>query len=470
VPEAGCPELSESAKAQALVLSERGLHGPGGYMFPLDPKDAPRVLETATRMGVRQVWVGLAAAQCIGLPQELAPPRERQAQAHLWGRPHAWVDAMTAAGWTAATDPPGLNPWLRLRRGDQLLDVVFPAWDERNPFRGARGVAELLSALGLYARHVGIRYRRSPGSTGTALMRATNTFDRDRESAPPPPALASDSDDAGLWLDVQGVVASSSQGWVHAFDVNGMYLAACSSADLGHGSPTHHDGAPDVRGGSWPAYWRASLSGWEGLRLPFKVDGQPHWYTTPSIQLARDLGATVQVREAYVYPAHARALCSWYERLRDARRALMASPLLGAPLALRAVKATYTYALGWLQGHWEGTGDERFRPDWRGTIIARARANMTRALIRVEQGCGARPVGLSTDTVLYWSAEPDPVAAAHALGLELSDALGKWKPREGGATLPAAEFLDLVTGHRGAGRAIDRVFKAMTAARGEGEQ
>jgi hypothetical protein len=134
---------------------------------------------------------------------------------------------------------------------------------------------------------------------------------------------------------------------------------------------------------------------------------------------------------------------------------------LGASLALRAVKSTYTHALGWLGGGWLNAADKRFRPDWRGTVIARARANLTRHLLRIEQACGARPVGLSADTVLYWSERPAPAAAAADLGLDLSEALGKWKPREGGATLPAAEFVALCTGQRATGRAIDRVFRSM---------
>jgi hypothetical protein len=447
---------------RAGVLTAGGLLLPGRRFLELMPGDGPAVLAAASRMRLRQVWVGSAAMAAMGLPDALSLPQGGDAPLYGSAVAHPWVDHVRAAGWTC--DPGGLAGWVGFRRPEGTwVDLVFPRYDERNPFRAARSSASLLGALDLFARHLGLRYRHSPGSTGTALMADLDVFTREPLGRAPAPALEpGTADRVAPWVRDPGP-----DGWLHAFDVNGMYLAACSD-ELGHGEARQHPAA--VVGGkvqSWPGYWRATLHGGDDrFPLPFKVDGKHHWYTTAALQLAAEVGVKVKLTDVWTYPGHRRALRPWYERIRDARTALMAEPVsVEAQLALAALKSTYTQALGWLGGSWLDADDPRFRPDWREAIIARARANLVRHMLRVERVTGQLPViAARDDLVVYWSSFADPFVAAAQLGIgPLSAQLGKFKHA---GTVAARDFHRVLVeaGPRAKRRAVDLVLDQLEEA------
>jgi hypothetical protein len=413
-------------------------------LHQLDPADAVAAVEVAVRFGARQLWIGPAAARQIGLPERLTAPRERQDDPWRWGEPHPWVDALVAAGWTTSTEPAGLGPWFGLRRGDVWIDIVIP--DDENPFRAATSGRELLGALDLYAHHVGMRYRRSPGATGVALMRRLDAFDQVGDVEPPAPALDPEPAQPAVWLALDPEVPP----WLHSYDTNASWLGACSSLYLGLGRPVHRHGAPDGPfDPEWPGYWRARIEGPHRFPLPFWTDGRPHWYTSPSLALAREVGLRVEVMEAWTYPERRRALRPWYERLRDARSVFMelAGGAMGEEqrargrLALAACKATYTRALGWLRGGWLAPGAPEFRPDWHDSVISKGHANVHRHIHRTWRQHGAAPLGLEVDLVIYGSSEPDPLAAAARLALPLSRQVGKFKPA---ASMPGEQLAALL--------------------------
>lgn len=463
--ESGATEGQPSAlpsDPRAAALVPLGLLTCAGRRVSVDVADAPRVLETAARLGIRQVWIGPEQAARLKIPARFTVPKARRADAYRYGVAHVWSDAAGAAGWVSSSDPPGLAPWVGFRRGDQWVDVVLPSWSPDNPFAGATNAAVLLGALQDYAELLGLRYRRSPGTTGIALMRAVHSGRRavQLEEAPtlPHPAGKIDSEAPGSWLspEIEGAGA-----WLHAWDVNAMYLAACSSAELGFGEPEHIDRRRISSVLHWrPGYWLAAIDALPSrFPRPFVVDGRPRWYTTPALQWAAELALQVDIREGWVYPEQHRWLEPWYACLRDARRALMASDEPARRLALGAVKATYTRALGRLAGGWLQAGDETFRPDWRETVVDRARANMHRHLVRVENITGRVPVALNADAVVYASVHRDPDEAAAELGLQVSEQLGKWK--HAGGPLPASEAAALVGAHPTGGAALRPLLSAL---------
>lgn len=451
------PAPSASSRPALAVLVPAGLKTiEASVVAPA--RDLAGLARRALAESIRQIWVGPHMIRQLGLPEGL----ERNTNPAA----HPWLGAAVRDGWEAS--PTGLAPWIELRREGARLELVFPSWDpDGNPFAPAGSAQILLEALGLYANHLRLRYRWSPGASGLALMRAVHSgpgaIPLPTVGTPAPPAVDGyDSATSGAWLG-----ELPKEGWLHAFDLNGMFLAACSSAELGFGD-AEHTVAP-ARAGIHPAeiagragYFLANVHAprkapaWE---LPFKY-GRPHWYTAPGLAFLLELGVTARISEAWVYPEARRWLEPWYARLRDARAALGAEEGPAAALALAAVKRTYAAALGRLAGRWLDVGDASFRPDWRHVVIDRARANMHRHLLRANRP----PLALSADLAVWASDHDSPAAAAADLGLEVSGQLGKWK-HEGAITAAQAAA---ITGRVGGSRLrrLRALVDALEASRG----
>jgi hypothetical protein len=317
---------------------------------------------------------------------------------------------------------------------------------------------------------------------------------RDRYYLEPPgelPAPVVNIGDAEpfFWSAVRALTAAErSRPHLHVLDVNGMYLAAASAAELGIGVPEHVD-RPDwdrKRAGVWlarvrwphrlqPDPFHAGQFG--GVHL-HPVTGQPEaepparWYSTASVDLAMREGIGVELLEAWLFPDRVRYLSrsdkggrGWYERLRDARStlselrdALPAGPERDrAGRVLTAVKETYAYGLGDLAS-WRrhDRNDLMYRPHWAAEVRALARANLMRHLVPA----GARgvfPFAVVQDAVLFATDDPDPAA----LGLELSGQLGKFKVQD---SAELAAVLPLF-----ADGAVPAPVELLRAIRGQGE-
>jgi hypothetical protein len=167
-----------------------------------------------------------------------------------------------------------------------------------------------------------------------------------------------------------------------------------------------------------PGYWHGTIAGVDlppTLPDPFPCDPAGRWYTTPTLELAEQLGARVQLGEAYVWPEQHRLLQPWYRVLREARLSLSGP-------ARDAVKAVYTQFVGQLESRlWDREGDALFRPDIRQSIIAQARVNFWRILQRCAEA-GQPPALVYVDEALFIG-DADPLAAKPAavqLGEDLS--------------------------------------------------
>lgn len=380
------------------------------------------------------VWIHPSAHEFLGLPENIAVADYRKAAREGAGKHPFTVDA-AAAGFDVS--PPGLSHWFAVRRGAERVDIAVAAWD-RSAGLAKCSPRELQAAVEIFAERVGVAYFRSPGSTAIRVLRAVH---RDRHthrvldaSAEQPlgPGDYPPEEDFAWFRPLD--LTERGMAFLHGFDVNGQYLAAASSAELGFGEPEHL--IPKRAGGAlgWdvnlPGYWRADVSAptpADYLPDPFDPRGRglerrARWLTTPTIALAAECGVLGAIHEAYVWPQHHRYLGPWYERLRDARAALIGDERDGAAHALRLVKRCYQHGIGFLDGDWLRPGDELFRPDWRHTVIGRARANLYRAITRAVP----RPFAVNVDAVWIASDEPEP---SHAIsGLRISDQLGHFKP------------------------------------------
>lgn len=228
-------------------------------------------------------------------------------------------------------------------------------------------------------------------------------------------------------------------------DVNMAFAAAANRLNVGLGAAVHVH-APEFDK-ALPGSWLVDLSHIDvdpRLPNPFTPDGTrpggPAWYATPTVAYAVELGHDVRPTEAYVRPEHGAYLDAWYGRLRDAYMTTMAElgVVSGMPEAeflaamehhkeadparaglLSAVKATVKGGIGKLRERPQGTGyrpGERWpaldrptwRPDIRAAVIATARVNMHRKMVRFA-AVGLFPVAVLSDCAVYLSDGPGPL-------------------------------------------------------------
>ncbi|MFF3677994.1 telomere-associated protein Tap [Streptomyces sp. NPDC002120] len=234
--------------------------------------------------------------------------------------------------------------------------------------------------------------------------------------------------------------------YVVAIRVTLPLTAAASRRRVGLGAPVHVE--RPVFDKSLPGSWLVDLSSVtldERLPSPFTPDGRPPtgaaWYTTPTLSYAVELGFPVQPVEAYVRTAGGDYLDPWYKRMRDGYLATMADlgvsaglggrELLdalavhrqGDPGPARVLDAIAATAEGGVAKLGEGppeAGDgplrpwsapqrATWRPDIRAAVVATARVNAHRKMLRLARETGRFPVAVSADRVVYASDGPSPL-------------------------------------------------------------
>jgi DNA-binding XRE family transcriptional regulator len=233
--------------------------------------------------------------------------------------------------------------------------------------------------------------------------------------------------------------------WAVGIDVNMAFAAAANRLSVGLSEPLHTDGPRFDK--KLPGCWYVDLSHIEldeRLPSPFTPTGQrptgPAWYATPTVAYAQELGYDIHPLEAWIRPEAGPYLDPWYERLRDAYLATMADlgvtkelgeqefldamaghktadPTLAAVLS--AIKATVKGGVGKLrerpQGaryqpgeRWPALERPTWRPDIRAAVIATARVNMHRKMMRMA-AAGHFPLAVLSDCVVYPSPGPSPL-------------------------------------------------------------
>lgn len=234
--------------------------------------------------------------------------------------------------------------------------------------------------------------------------------------------------------------------YVVGIDVNMAFAAAANRLTVGLSAPVHvHRPLFDAK---LPGSWLVDLSHIrldERLPSPFTPHGErptgPAWYATPTVAYAVELGYPVTPLEAYLRYEHGPYLDAWYTRLRDAYVATMADlgitpgmpeeqflaamaghqhtdPVLAAVLS--AIKATVKGGLGklrerarsggWRPGEpWPALARPTWRPDIRAAVIAGARINMHRKMLKLATHADLYPVAILSDCAVYPSDGPSPL-------------------------------------------------------------
>lgn len=286
-------------------------------------------------------------------------------------------------------------------------------------------------ALALLA-WAGIEWQRGgPIPTGIAMIRAYAERVGAWQAPRLPEQLRHDVEASSVW-DRELSADERGRAWCHLIDKHAAYLGACSSLELGISSPAWSERPSFDR--RLPGYWRveADTAPWP-LLLPDPLGRdiprrrRREWFTTPTVELAAQQGIAFEITEAWTWPIHRRVLRPFYERCRDARRALEAilarepppRRLAATIEAQRALKAIYAATLGGGLASLKDGKRERpppwYRPDWRHHVIAKARANMLRNLAEWATR-GVLAAAIYNDGAYVLADTPPEIAADASLG------------------------------------------------------
>jgi len=418
---------------------------------------AGALLTLARQHGLTQLWIHPSwAVDVAGLPDRIVgpdghrimPSRNPGDADNCMAHPFVTEDAQ---GWDI--QPHGLAIRLHaFTRGiaKSAIDLYLVGYGD--VMSDAPDGKALALALDYFRRAVGIPLSGSTGTTSGHLLTQLHSGKPGAIAlvAPaqlPPPALIASLESDTSWA--RPLTPDERQRrYVHGYDKRSMYLGACASLALGHGNATHVErpdpsSAPITFDKRTPGYWLAHVEGGDtanGL-LPDPIRptlrtssaaaqmGAPdgyQWLTTPTLALAVEIGATLDIQEAWVWQTAHKPLEPWYVRLRDARLALLPGDAGDArrypnsdarALALAQVKGLYRAQSGRFNAAFYADAVARgeqpsplYRPDWRHALIAQARANQYRAARRLAR-VGVYPFAVQVDCFYIASDDPNPRTA-----------------------------------------------------------
>lgn len=420
---------------------------------------------TRYRVASGQVWITEAIARGLGIDTEAlakAEPRQRETLMRSLTAELPLVTEAKAAGWTLGGKDGGLGRWTRLwQTGRSTWLAVLPAMDpspaETPILEGNPAPQELAHRLGLFASTVGYPFAMNAQTTGFDFAFDLRYRDRDRfftPYEPCEPASIPNVEADQSWSRVP-TPEETQHTYLHLYDRSGSYLPV-AGMPLGVGQPLHYPNDPPKLDLRLPGYCLIEVPESGDWRLPNPLDpivgrwaGRTRWVTTPALQIANELGYEPQILEAYIWHDKAAIFEAWYQRLRDARKVLMAGDDLDHRACFNQVKAIYARTIGMMGSTTFMEGRRGYAPDRRHMIIGKSRANVLRRIWQIGTDTGRWPVAAITDTIAYTSNEADPIKAWPGKPEHLGRQLGQYKP-EGTALL--ADHLPYLTGEPWKGR------------------
>lgn len=355
-------------------------------------------------------------ARALGIDPDVALNADVSKRNSAFGeahRAHPAITAALAAGWVTP-HPEGSEPevqlWTKLYRPEQdSVLVTFMPLLGATLLSGDASAAQVARRLGEYSRLTGAGWHLSPHATGLDLMAHLRRGRAEEFARTTVPDVARRIGDPDLNWCRPPSAEESGMTYVHAYDRGGSYLAGVAGLELPVGE---FEAFPEGRAfdASLPGYWKIRMpeaGDWRHPHPLFKLrKREVDWVTTPALAYARELEYEPEILEAVVWPQHARILDPWYARMRDARTAADVPGDADLAVVRSMIKETYTQSIGMLTSH-HVEDKAIYAPQRRHMIVAKARTNLLRAVVRIGNETGQWPLAVQTDTVVYASDEPD---------------------------------------------------------------
>lgn len=279
----------------------------------------------------------------------------------------------------------------------------------------------LLGAL-CYLQELGITVEFSPGFTAIELMKQMSKLHAQWTRLSDISIIPWYSESDILWY--RPLTADEQHmRYLHFYDRNSMYLAACTGSELGEGEPAEVPGARFDK--KLCGIWELNITKYpSGEFCPPAITGK--MAVSPIVELLPGLGYEFEIKRGWIWEnegkliKHHRTLNSWGKHLWDARQALKLDPQNRFPndesrdVAYRMIKIISTNGLGWLdiaKERGKKSTNPWHRPDWRNQIIGLARARMLLKILAIYEQHRVWPVAVKTDAIAYASNEPNPMLA-----------------------------------------------------------
>jgi hypothetical protein len=433
---------------------------------------------TQYRAAPGQMWVTREMTAALGIDPDQITGKEGH---HLGKRCQdltrgsALVTEAIDEGWQLGGRGDCLNSWTRVWRGEQrgvwvALIAAMPTGERDMPFlKDNPSPATLARRIALLAGALHAPWAMSGSTTGFNHLddlRWKNRKEYFQPYEPVPPALVSELEREWNWsrhLEEH----EANRKYLHLFDRGGSHAAGMAGLEVGIGEPEHHpDGcAFDPK---LPGYHLIEVPEIGDARMPhpLKPTGKvrslpvkPIWVTTPTLQLAYEMGYEVPVLESYTWAKHGRVFDPLYTRWREARASLDVEDA-DSQIARDQLKVIYTRTVGMMAsetymgeegaemrgvapGAADGGRRRHFAPDRRHHIVAKARCNILRRVLQIGADTGQWPVAVWRDTILYVSDEPEPAKAWPGTEKYYGRGFGQYKPE---GTLALADYARFFTG------------------------
>lgn len=459
-----------------VVVDTETIYFPNGASRPLDRpitgfvdlRDLAVELHLGTRVSRSRTEGGIVIvtndlAEALGLPVDDMPMDDHSRRKLFEERMQDWSDTphptlagATEDGWNI-TNTKGVpqvhgttRMWTDKTQGYQITleALLSDAIRARN-----LSPALLAEAMGKFSAATGRPWHMSPSTTGFDLMVDSRrdrlaVFRPDREIPAPAHLRWIDTDLA--WTR-KPTPEEAHQRYIHVYDRGGAYLSGVSSCTVPQtGDPIHlEDGIvfDPKKAGYWlidnPAMSEDGVGDWR-YPSPLWTPGKREriWVTTPTLEVARDLDQLPDmIHEAWVWEDSGRLLDRWAKVLRDSRNAFLEDESESGQAALAMLKEVYTKTIGMMGSDEYGQGKRTYAPDRRHHVIARARANLLRSIVKIGNQSGRWPVAILSDSVAYTSDNPDPVADWPGDAKKYGRAIGSFRAEYTGELGPHLKYL-----------------------------
>ncbi|MAL24928.1 MAG: hypothetical protein CL820_03385 [Croceicoccus sp.] len=411
-----------------------------------------------------QIFLTMEAALALGLPLDTLPESTDSDYGKLLReatKGHPFITMATETGFSLSGDGSmagSIDIWREDDRRIGAHIALIPAQDFRfisTILDGDPDPATIARRLGKFTAALKFPYRSSAGTTGTKLMRALLPRDKHDEIYYPQdrPGPVKDQMMAEGDFNWQRKLFGDEleQRWVHGFDRGGSYLAAAST-EVGVGAPTHYDGPLQfTKATNKPGYWLITAPEPGSWLMPdiFAAQGivrdgftgSQIWVTTPTLELASEMGLELEIHEAWLWDRKAKVFEAWYKRVRDARTTLDTTDV-DDQAARDLLKIVYAAAIGMLDYRGDHDTLAVWAPHRHDMIVAKSRANIIRRVLANAERTGRWPVAIEKDTVVYTSDHIDPLEAWPGDPSWFGRGLGQYKYEGSDQLSHHAEFLN----------------------------
>jgi len=297
-------------------------------------------------------------------------------------------------------------PDVSIKSGRKQINVIFADNTKWSWITRAVTAKQLYITLVYLETELGVSISGSPGVVGWKVLDTfhpewlydVSTIDID--------ACHFDKSYSDL-LWQSPTLQTGATGFIHKYDRNMAFTAACVANHYGVGTPVNKRGL---------GYFNPNQVGvhhckWSGAHnplLPRPVLGGMEWIATPQVRLLKHLGYDVNILESWVYPEQHQLMSQWAKFMWNARMNFEDSPYPKYPhpvcrkLARTGVKEAANGLIGLLRYTDFADSDlEKKRPDIRTGTVSRNTELCYHNLLKVESKERVRPALAYMDAFYY---------------------------------------------------------------------